>query len=86
MKSGTVVVEDRVRVHFNWKSVSLTDCTQVLRELANAIAGPLLFIFEWPERLRDPLVDWKRENTTLEENQEGRFGNLQANQLHLSRW
>lgn len=51
-KSGTLVVEDWVRVHFNWKSVSLTDCTQVLRELANAIVGPLLLIFEWSGRLR----------------------------------
>lgn len=83
-KSGTLVVEDQVRVHFNWKSVGLTDCTQVLRELANAIAGPLLLIFEWSGRLRDVPVDWKKENTTLEENQEERFGNLQANQLHLS--
>lgn len=59
-KSGTLVVEDWVRVHFNWKSVSLTDCTQVLRELANASAGPLLLIFEWSGRLRDVPVDWKK--------------------------
>lgn len=51
-KSGTLVVEDWVRVHFIWNSVSLTHCTQVLRELANAIAGPVLFVFEWPGRFR----------------------------------
>lgn len=56
-KSGTLVVEDWVRVRFTWNSVSVTDCTQVLRELANAIAGSLLFIFEWPERLRVVPVD-----------------------------
>lgn len=69
---------------FHWKPVSLTDCTQLLRELANAIGGPVLFTFEWPGRWRDVAVDWKRENTTLQENREKRFGNLQANQLHLS--
>lgn len=56
-KSGTLVVEDWVRVHFTWNSVSLADCTQVLRELANAIAGPLLFIFDWPGILRVVPVD-----------------------------
>lgn len=50
--------------------------TQVLRELANDVAGPLLFKFEWPGRLRDVLVDWKRENTTLQENQEEDLGIL----------
>lgn len=35
---------------------------------------------------RDVPVDWKKENATLQENQEGRFGSLQANQLHLSPW
>lgn len=50
--------------------------TQVLRELANDVAGPLLFKFEWPGRLRDLLVDWKRENTTLQENQEEDLGIL----------
>lgn len=85
-KSGTLVVKDWVRVHFTWNSVNLRDCAQVLSELANAIAGPLLFILEWPGRLRDVPVDSKRENTTLQENQEGRFGCLQANQPHLSPW
>lgn len=56
-KSGTLVLEDWVRVRFTWNSVSVTDCTQVLRELANAIAGSLLFIFEWPGRLRVVPVD-----------------------------
>lgn len=45
-KSGTLMVEDQIRVHLNWKSVNLTGCTPVLRELANAIARPLLIIFE----------------------------------------
>lgn len=84
-KSGTLVVEDWGRVHFTWNSVSLTDCTQVLRELANAIAGPLLFIFEWPGIKRCSSRLEKRKYHSAK-NQEGRFGNLLANQLHLSPW
>lgn len=61
------------------------DRLQVLRELANDVVGPLVFIFEWPRRLRHSSRLEERKYT-LQENQEGRFGNLQANQLHLSSW